>query len=331
MSETTEICTIQGVEYTFIYLEQKRQVEIHSKGLLDKLEMQTRQSVQETLASLGIYTRIQEVLTQAENELMIRLKPAASLELRDKNGQLVQRLITNNFQGNVISKRTTGHQYTATISSAILKETEFEHKQQVCVKPFLDGSSLSFLVFESGDDYPQTTIQVKSTGTGVLTIPSVFGSMADADGHGIQWTAKSGELYGKTTIEVPQIEEQKPKTEFTSEIVHIKQQEMGDEEKSWNQERFQTYLPVENEIENLTEETDIELTFASLGGSLAIQYKFDTKQTAKTNAPHIKSIYFFGNDQPNIYLPNSLVYGLGWNNKTLKWFSKENKLVSICE
>lgn len=328
MTKITKQHSIRGEEYKFTYDKETQNLEIVCKNILDSLNIESHKTVQQSLQSIGIYTRIQKIHAHKKDKITVKLKPAASVELRDKNGQLVKRVVSNNFNGNVISKRTTGYQYTATISSDVLKETEFEHKQKVHIKPYLENNYLCFAVSEQ-DDPPRTTLQIKSTGTGVITIPSVLGSMADIDGHGINWEIETGRLYGRTTYSIPRLDQKETEEVFTSEVINVKQQGMDNGESFWDQERFQTYFPLESEIEQqITDEMYFELRFISINGELAVQYLLRDQDCKTTNAPHIKPIYLFGNNQRNIYLPNSLVYGLEWDRQTLQWIITSNGLVS---
>jgi hypothetical protein len=327
MTTTTEKYEIQGEKYSFEYTPKDRHLQIIKDGRFEKIERTNPKLVQENLRSIGIYTRIQHIHAHEKNKINVQLKPAASVELRDENGQLVKRIVSSGFEGNVISKRTKGYQYTATISAELLEKVDFTDKQKVSIKPYVENGFLCFSVSEKNRP-PQTTLQIKSTGTGVITIPSIFGAMADIDGHGIKWENQHKELYGKTTVEVTSVSKELLEDGFTSEIINVKQEEVG--EKEWDQERFQTYFPLEEAVEEHLFEGDcLELEFISVDGELGVKYSICGENVERETAPNIKPIYLFGNGQRNLYLPNALVYGLQWKDRTIQWTVTKEGFISI--
>lgn len=212
MSTTTEepetVHEVRGRRVQINYDEDAHTATFHSPDIGHELDQYD--DPQEGLKDIGIYTRVQNILESARNLVTVRLKPAASVELRaspDEGTTLEARPISKQFAGSTISKRRGKYGYTATVGMDLVEELfdidedEFEGSiGKAAVYAELHNNRLHLRV-EPGDAPHAMTTRVDSTG--LIGIPNGLGAAADLDGHGVNWELiEDGDaLLGETTFE----------------------------------------------------------------------------------------------------------------------------------
>lgn len=190
MNETYEV---RGREVQLQYNPETHQVTVSVIGL-EHAFSEARQDPQKTLESLGVFTRVADIVDVEGDEMTVTLKPAASVELRDtpeNNKKLLKRPIGKQFDGSTISKRRGKYGYHATVSVADLRSIGLEHQEPAAVYPDVENGFLSLRVVP--EDAPHSMI-VRTDTTGLLRIPNILGSSVDLDGHGVKWQVRLDEF-----------------------------------------------------------------------------------------------------------------------------------------
>jgi hypothetical protein len=183
---TNETYEVRGREVSLQYNPETHQVTVSADGL-EHAFGETRQDPQETLESLGVFTRVADIVDFEGNEMTVTLKPAASVELRDtqeNNKQLLKRPIGKQFDGSTISKRRGKYGYHATVSVSDLRAIGLNHREPAAVYPEVDNGFLALRVVP--EEAPHSMI-VRTDTTGLIRLPNVLGSAVDLDGHGAKW------------------------------------------------------------------------------------------------------------------------------------------------
>lgn len=320
VTKTDEDYTIRGNRVHLEY-NKKRHTLLISSPSLDA----TANDMEEELRSLGIYTRVGKVEDREFGEVeqvIVPLKPAASVELRDGSGSLVKRPVSNQFSGSTITKRRGSHRYTSTVNIEYLREIGVEHKDKVSLYAGVKEGHLSFEVVPDSTRPHSMVARMDSTGT--IRIPSSIGAIADLDGHGVQWKTENGSLIGITTVPLLEV----PISEadaliggnFVTTISKVSQDGVEHDGKKWSQERHQIYFHKEY-VEDLgwKPEQMVDIRFGRMQGELVLLIDGEVRDMYTDGSPSVKRLYQFKNGQYNMYLPNALAYSMGLSESKVEW------------
>lgn len=181
-----ETYEVRGREVTLEYNPETHQVAVSAPGLEQEFTS-AQQDAQKTLESLGVFTRVADIVDIDGDELTVTLKPAASVELRDtpeNNKRLLKRPISKQFDGSTISKRRGKYGYHATVGVDDIQSIGLAHRDRAAVYPSVENGFLALRVVP--EDSPHSMV-VRTDTTGLLRIPNSLGAAVDLDGHGVKW------------------------------------------------------------------------------------------------------------------------------------------------
>lgn len=325
---------VRGREIVIDYNDEVHSAEIQSEGIAQLI---LDEDPQESLLKIGIYTRVDGVEYVSEDKIRVRLKPAASLELRgdEKNkSKLLKRPISNQFNGNTITKRRGKYGYTATVGIETLNKLGLEHKEHATVYPFVSDGRLALRVEPAETEHSMVT---RIDSTGLVGIPSGIGSVGDLDGHGVEWELNDEEdcIIGYTTAAIDNISFTGRRDGSSTTITKVEQSDVSHDGKSWTQRHYKCYLRSKH-VESLgwVDDTYIDMYFVDVNGNLGLKVtdnvrkKYIKKQddgSVKT-APSVRKLYKTDNNQLNFYMPNGIVTSMALGDDKFYWLVESNDL-----
>lgn len=313
-------------------------------------------NIQDALEEAGVYTRVESVdAIDGDHTVTVTLKPASSVELRDENGTLKKRPVSNPTDSSVITKRRGNYRYIATTPIATLDKAGIEHKDKVALYTEVQDGHLAFRVVP--EDKPHSLVVRRDT-TGLIRVPNIIGSAADIDGHAINWGFDvDGEfvsdvdvedtddpvphdLVGITSVELPEVNTNESDTgrQFIVPIARKQQHVEREDGGEWDQEHFQTYIRNphtqrlgwgDDELVDLrfARDSDNRLLFI-LSEDIRAGYDEKTPCVKRLNA-YAKSKDADEGTQLNFYVPNDLVYAMGLVDKSLRWAVIEDETTLV--
>ena len=304
-------------------------------------EVTSATNPQAALTELGVYTRIERVGDYSNDRVVVSLKPAASVELRaseDNRSRLIKRPVSNQFDGNTITKRRGKYGYTATASMELLENLGLDHKEPAAVYSSVNDGSLAFRV--EATDAPHSMI-TRIDSTGLLGIPNGIAAAADLDGHGVEWELTDDEeaLYGKTTRTLPRLSFVGRSDGADTTISRVTQEQVEHNGKSWSQEHFKCYLRADHaDAFDWTDGSYVDIGLVNVDGNLGMRLDDDVRPSyiesgddgSTSTAPCVRKLYETENDQLNFYLPNGLVHSMGLCDERVHWLEELDALYG-CE
>lgn len=320
LEEYSEV--IRGREVSIEYNPQAHSARIEVEGLNPE-----GKDIEQRLDEFGIYTRVSELLSYGDDWVEVRLKPAASLELRDENGTLKKRPVTNPSEESVITKQRDSYRYSATCPIGLLKEMGIGEKAKLATYVSVEDGNLVITCKES--DSPHSMV-ARATKGGIVHLPSAVCTAANLDGHSIDWELDedTNALVGRTSLRLPTIDTAEEETgQHVLASIARKQQEVESDGESWTQEHFQTYIRSEHAEELDWEDGEyVDISLAQDEGTLVLVLDSDIRPGLDSSAPCVKKLNAFAKSkgeasgtQLNIYLPNALVYAMRLDEGPVRW------------
>lgn len=325
---------VRGREIQIDYNTEVHSAEIQSEGIG---ELISYDNPQQSLLELGIYTRVDGIEKVTDDKIRVRLKPAASLELRgsEKDGsKLIKRPISNQFDGNTITKRRGKYGYTATVGMEILKELGLEHKEHATVYPFVSDGRLALRVEPTESEHSMVT---RIDSTGLIGIPSGIGAVGDLDGHGVEWELdeQSNSIVGYTTAAIEDISFTGRRNGSSTTITKVEQSDVSHEGRSWTQRHYKCYLRVEH-VDSLGWRDDmyVDMHFVDVNGNLGLKvtdnvrekYVSEQEDGSVKTSPSVRKLYETDNNQLNFYMPNGIVSSMELGDDKFYWLVDSDSL-----
>lgn len=327
-TDHNEVYTIRGHEISLDY-DSDDHVATVQCGALDA----HAEDLGAALEDIGVYTRVQDVRDRRDGQVTFAIKPASGLELRDENGTLRKRPVSNPTNASAISKQRDSYRYSATVPVDHLNEIGIDKKGQVAFYLSVEDGKLAFRV-EPDEDAPHGVMARVETG-GLVRIPSVVGAAGDLDGHAVKWeTTEDGTLSGVTTLELEDLDTSEDEQSRHAIVgVAQKSQEVtpstGEYEgRTWTQEHFQTYIRSEHASALDWEAKDlVDMRFARSGDTLLLVLDSTVRDEYDEDTPCVKRLSAYAKSkgdeeghQLNFYLPNALVYAMRVDvSETIRW------------
>lgn len=322
---------IRGEELTLEYNKEQHSVKIQSNAI------QTDGNIEDNLENIGIYTRVNKVLSTGDNWVTIELKPAVGLELRDESGTLKRRPIGNPVDASVITKQRNSYRFSATAPVGVLQKLGIGEKGSVSLYLSEDNGRLVLHLRTSKNPH---SLMARCESGGLIHIPSAVGAAADLDGHSVEWEYTETddgkeELRGETSVELQHIDTSEENTgQHAISSVSQKTQDIERDGEVWEQEHFQTYIRAEHADKlGWDDGLYVDINFAENGDELVIILRDNIREGYDESTPCVKRLNAYAKSkgdnagsQLNFYIPNAIVYSMELK-KSVRWAATEEVLV----
>lgn len=311
--------TLNDSQVTLEYQPDEHTLSVMTSRLSERPELLANQ-VEEELSEIGVYTRVDDVLSATDGTRRVSLKPAAGVNLYNDK-KLSQRFITQTFDGSAITRKRGTYRYHTTVSKSLLDQLDWHDKERVGCYPYITDDGFVGLEFLKTAPPHGLSLQLGSTGS--LPIPSAIGTAAELDGHQITWEVEGGRLYGETTREPPLVSASSSALQRLTRLAQSKQE---------TQEHFTCYLR-KKQAETLGwvdgDYVDIQMVNAGDGWGLLVTDS--VRPHLDTSASCVRKIREYKNNQLNFYMPNRLVHGFALTEAALRWGVTADGLIGVPE
>lgn len=322
------------LEMTLSYNEEKHALAISADDITEVL---ATTNVQEKLQELGIYTRVDELERRTTNEVLVKLRPAAGVDIRGKNEDgksvLLERLISPPDSVESVLKRRGAYSYVASIDESALDASPLdpEGSVTVSVQEMCGGEVGVFLSQPSGGEI--RTIRGRSSPS--ITLPPAVASSIDLDGHIVEWNATEGGLSGHTSASLKRI---KPPSGDVSTTISRVSQSVGNGSKT-KQEHTVAYIRQEHSRALGWEEGDcIDIRLVWMDGGPGVIVTTDVRPkfievqpdgVVKPQAPCTRTLYEGTPSQLYFNFPTDMAKTFSLAGKRIRWESQpqEGRLV----